>query len=197
MRQAFEVEQDWEREADRARAEREAHRDRPAGPAQPQDPAQAVRSLYLGLARDLHPDKAREDEERSRRTEQMQRLTSAYREGDLKTLLGLLRERPEGAETWKEMDDAALRSCLRGLERQRKELERTFFEARQGAPFPPHDWEVFLRSPDAWEIQLKSAERSVQRERREILDLAEQFRDPEAVRQFIREVPPEAWEMHL
>lgn len=197
MRQAFEAEKDWEREAEQARAEREAQRDRSGTPAQPQDPAQAVRSLYLGLARDLHPDKAREEEERVRRTELMQRLTSAYRDGDLKALLGLLRERPEGADTWKEMDDSALRSCLRGLERQRKELERTFHEIRQGAPFPPHDWEVFLRSPDAWEIQLKSAERAVQRERREILEMAERFRDPEAVRRFIREVPPEAWEMYL
>lgn len=49
----------------------------------------SIRELFRSLARAIHPDQARHEAERERRTEVMKQVTRAYEEGDLARLLEL------------------------------------------------------------------------------------------------------------
>ncbi len=56
---------------------------------QPSPERRPLREIFRSLARALHPDQARTDAERSRRTEVMKEITRAYGRGDLARLLEL------------------------------------------------------------------------------------------------------------
>ncbi|HEX2869599.1 MAG TPA: hypothetical protein VHP33_00050, partial [Polyangiaceae bacterium] len=56
---------------------------------QPAPERRPLREIFRTLARALHPDQARTDVERSRRTEVMKEITRAYEQGDLARLLTL------------------------------------------------------------------------------------------------------------
>jgi hypothetical protein len=49
----------------------------------------SLREIFRSLARAIHPDQARQDSERERRTEVMKQVTRAYEEGDLARLVEL------------------------------------------------------------------------------------------------------------
>ncbi|WP_409976325.1 J domain-containing protein [Xanthomonas graminis] len=53
------------------------------------DPQQSLRELYRKLVTALHPDRESDPQQRERKTALMQRLNSAYRDGDLLALLEL------------------------------------------------------------------------------------------------------------
>lgn len=79
----------------------------------------SLRELFRSLARIVHPDQARDDAERSRRTELMKELTRAYEDGDLARLLEL-ESTWQSQETAAETGDPLLR--CRELERVNREL---------------------------------------------------------------------------
>ncbi|MGW3371592.1 J domain-containing protein [Streptomyces hydrogenans] len=56
--------------------------ERPVRPPQRVRPSEEVRRLYRELARKVHPDLAREDDERQRREEFLTRVNAAYARGD-------------------------------------------------------------------------------------------------------------------
>lgn len=97
----------------------------------------SLRELFRSLARVVHPDRARHDAERARRTELMKELTRAYEDGDLARLFEL-------ESTWHSHETAAdtgdpLLRC-RELERvnrelldQLRELTRQLRDAKQEA----------------------------------------------------------------
>lgn len=62
--------------------------DLPSAP-QPAPERRPLREIFRTLARALHPDQARTDVERSRRTQVMKEITRAYAQGDLARLLEL------------------------------------------------------------------------------------------------------------
>jgi len=78
----------------------------------------SVRELFRSLARALHPDRARHEDDRLRRTEVMKQVTRAYQEGDLARLIEL--EAAWQTEASSAADDAVAR--CRELERVNREL---------------------------------------------------------------------------
>jgi cytochrome c553 len=78
----------------------------------------SLRDIFRSLARAVHPDQARQDGERERRTEVMKQVTRAYEEGDLARLIEL-----ENAwQSAKALDDADPEQRCRELERLNREL---------------------------------------------------------------------------
>ena len=75
------------------------------------DPEAAAKGIYRGLARELHPDKTRDDEERERRTELMQQLTRAWTERDLPTLVRLLNVHGSEGVKADGLDDDTVDAC--------------------------------------------------------------------------------------
>lgn len=60
-----------------------------AGARQVGQQRRSLRDLFRSLARAIHPDQARQDDERERRTEVMKQVTRAYEDGDLARLIEL------------------------------------------------------------------------------------------------------------
>lgn len=60
-----------------------------AGASQVGQERRSLRDIFRNLARAIHPDQARQDSERERRTELMKQATRAYEDGDLARLVQL------------------------------------------------------------------------------------------------------------
>ena len=91
---------------------------------QPSPERRPLREIFRTLARALHPDQARTDAERSRRTEVMKEITLAYGRGDLARLLELESEwqaTQAPAPAGNESNADALARCQE-LERTNREL---------------------------------------------------------------------------
>jgi hypothetical protein len=96
--------------------------------AQAQEAAakKTVRGIYLSLAKILHPDTVPDPEERARREQFMKQATSAYREGDLRTLLELeLEWITRDGDRLSALPDETLNLYIRALKNQVAELEQT------------------------------------------------------------------------
>jgi len=93
-----------------------------------QTPQAVVTALYKRLAQKLHPDKASDEIDRVKRHELMQILTKAKQEGDLHTLLSLVRAHADPTEVKFSEDQMhlvrmALMQKLNQLQRQRDQLK--------------------------------------------------------------------------
>jgi hypothetical protein len=103
----------------------EAHPPELPGASQVGQERRSLKELFRSLARAFHPDRARHEADRARRTEVMKELTRAYEDGDLARLIEL-----DG--TWQserppiESGDPVLR--CRELERVNRELLQQFRE---------------------------------------------------------------------
>lgn len=83
-----------------------------------------VRSIYLSLAKVLHPDAITDPEQREDREEFMKQVTAAYKQNDLSTLLKLeLQWVSKDDGGLKELPDEKLRVYIRSLKEQVAELE--------------------------------------------------------------------------
>jgi hypothetical protein len=108
-----------------------------AGARQVGQERRSLRELFRSLARAIHPDQARHEAERARRTEVMKEVTRAYEDGDLARLVELERTW-QGEQTVVESADSLTR--CRELERlnhellkQVRELTRRLRDAKQEA----------------------------------------------------------------
>jgi hypothetical protein len=81
----------WEAPPRHASRRQPAGRGRPevAGAAQVGQERRSLRDIFRNLARAVHPDQARQEDERQRRTEVMKQVTRAYEDGDLARLVEL------------------------------------------------------------------------------------------------------------
>lgn len=167
--------------------------DGPEAPPRPSrsrrfDPEALSRGLYRALARDLHPDKARDPREQERRLGPMQELVRAGREQDLPTLLRLLAEHG-GERARAELGAAALETGLVELERRRRELRARRQALRHGDP-PPGcvDWRVLLENPGQAELARRRLKEGFREERDDLERWVREWDDPEAVLAWLREV---------
>lgn len=81
--------------------------------------ARNIRTMYLSLAKALHPDRAVDDEDRDRRDILMRQVTAAYQDGDMTALLRLEMEwvaKEEGGP--RRMPEETLRSMIIALKAQ-------------------------------------------------------------------------------
>jgi len=82
---------------------------------------ESLRAVFRRLALTMHPDRARDEQDRQRRTRAMQDVTRAYEEGDLARLIALEKAWSSGsvAPTGNSSNDTAR---IRELERTNREL---------------------------------------------------------------------------
>jgi hypothetical protein len=86
----------------------------------------SVRTIYLSLAKVLHPDTVTDVAERSLREEFMKQAAAAYRQGDIATLLRLeLRWATRPDASGQAASDEALRAYIPALKEQVQRLEHT------------------------------------------------------------------------
>jgi hypothetical protein len=106
---------------------------------------ETLRGLFRSLARTLHPDRAREEPERERRTAAMKEVTRAYEDGDLARLLELEKawrelqapsvpSDPEARVSQLEQLNRELKAQAKLLASELRELKRSGFEQALGQP---------------------------------------------------------------
>jgi hypothetical protein len=123
---------------------------RPGGPAprvagaeQVGQQRRSLRELFRSLAKAVHPDQARHDSERERRTEVMKEVTRAYEDGDLARLLELesswqseqaVSENGDSLARCRELErvNRELLDQVRRLTRQIRDLKREALDASMG-----------------------------------------------------------------
>jgi len=116
-----------------------------AGARQVGQERRSLRELFRSLARAIHPDQARHEAERERRTEVMKQVTRAYEEGDLARLVELesawhsahaLSESADPEQRCRELSrqNGELLKQLREVTRQLRDAKRELLEAELSHP---------------------------------------------------------------
>jgi hypothetical protein len=114
-----------------------------AGAEQVGQQRRSLRELFRSLAKAVHPDQARHDDDRERRTEVMKEVTRAYEDGDLARLLELesswqseqsVSDAGDSIARCRELEriNRELLDQVRRLTRQTRDLKRDALEAAMG-----------------------------------------------------------------
>jgi hypothetical protein len=83
-----------------------------------------IRSIYIALAKMLHPDKAISEADKADKEEWMKKVTIAYTERDLSTLLKLeLKWITDKKDSWKELPEDKLKTYIASLKEQVRDLK--------------------------------------------------------------------------
>jgi hypothetical protein len=154
------------------------------------DPEAAAKDIYRGLARELHPDKTQDDEERIRRTTLMQDLTRAWSDRDLPALVRLLHA--HGSEEAKAgaLDDAMAEECLRQMRKTLQELEsrhRSLEKAGWDIGQSPIPTSTYLAHPRKVEAVLTARMNGAMEELAEAKELERIFSNREVVLEVARQ----------
>lgn len=182
----------FERASERLTSARSTPRPKP-GKGIP-DPEATAKGIYRSLARELHPDKTRDEDERLRRTELMQRLTRAWQDRDMGALLKLLHAHGSDEARDQAMDQSTLASCLQGLEDTLDALQRKLKSMRHtGTPSGVVDWLAVVRDPKLFEKILRRTKAVPREELESILRCKAFWSAPGGLERFLREVPEEDW----
>jgi len=182
-----------------ARAENHAPRREPPDPRrnprrEPVDPEAAAKGIYRSLARELHPDKTRDETERDRRTVLMQDLTEAWTARDLPALLRLLHAHGSHQARTDALDEESLRACLEGLEETLDGLRRKIRDLRhRGTPEGVVDWMPYLRDENLVERLERRQKAPARRELEELAHWKRLWSRPDGLEKFFREVPEHEW----
>lgn len=164
------------------------------GPRSSLDPEGAARGIYRSLARELHPDKTTDADERVRRTSLMQDLSVAWRDRDLPNLLRLLHAHGSDEARADALDEASLAAALRGVEENRDRLRARLRELRHSfLPGGATDWAALVRDPKLFERVLRRERRIPREELEQVLRLKAVFARPGGLEEFLDEVPWEDW----
>jgi hypothetical protein len=116
-----------------------------AGAEQVGQQRRSLREVFRSLARAVHPDQARQEDERARRTDVMKEVTRAYEDGDLAKLIELEAawhtensvvpsSDPEARCQELSRQNRELLKQVRELTRQIRDLKREAREASAGVP---------------------------------------------------------------
>jgi len=114
-----------------------------AGAEQVGQQRRSLRELFRSLAKAVHPDQARHDDDRERRTEVMKEVTRAYEDGDLARLLELesswqseqsVSDAGDSIARCRELErvNRELLDQVRRLTRQTRDIKREALEAAMG-----------------------------------------------------------------
>jgi hypothetical protein len=158
------------------------------------DPERAARDIYRTLAKELHPDKTRDELEQVRRTSLMQDLTSAWTSRDLGALLRLLHAHGSREARSDALDGTSLEACIEGL---REELEKLRIRVRERRhrelPSEAKDWMLLARDPKLFERVVRREKAGPRAELEQMESLARQWLGPGGLERFFREAPDDRW----
>jgi hypothetical protein len=191
-----EAARDWFAEHRDERARRAPHRRRPGRPPSGDpaalDAAALKKRIYHGLARDLHPDKANDADEQRRRTELMQRLTVAYHQGDMKSLLSLLHV--HGSDNLKSgLDATTEKLLLRSLADQRSSLKLRIRTVLQDLPAGVN-WPATLRDPQLSQALLQRQGDAAQADLEAFCRRLAAIRQPGGLKRLLRGTRNHEWD---
>ncbi|KAJ8604028.1 hypothetical protein MRB53_041954 [Persea americana] len=149
----------------------------------------AVRTLYLDLVKHLHPDREPDEAERTRKTELLKRVTTAYEAGELLTLLRLQLELDRIDQAHLEnLADDQLRYYNKLLKEQAQELDALLFDEQQQlasfAGMPAY----LVRTSAAMGQDFGRQKTQLQAKITQLAaDLASYAQDPAALKAFLKE----------
>lgn len=152
--------------------------------AQQQQLLTNTKTLYRQLARIHHPDLARDPAAQQQKTALMQRITEAYETNDLYTLLQLLSEAgpAEGA------DDDVLARYTQALHQQQTELKQQLNALKFG------ENGFSGSSGKKREQEIRQLKRHLRAEAEYLTQTCQLIREPEGLRQVLRELAAEGHE---
>ena len=153
-----------------------------------QEASLSVKEVYRKLASFLHPDREKDQVERVRKTEIMQKVNRAYADNDLLTLLNLQLEIEQiDPDHILMLPEERLKNYIRVLRSQLKELEReiesellVFMDT--GPYYGPITPELVEREFDAELTYLRGVAAQIRED-------LEDFNDPGILRQWLKELP--------
>lgn len=156
------------------------------------DPAILRQKLYYGLARELHPDKASDQNEQEERTAVMQRLNVAYKKGDLNTLLHILHI--HGSEAHKaSVDPESMKSLLKSLGEQRDQLRAQILLKVRNLPTAAGNWKQILSHPEKWSLVAHAQKKSAQAEVDRLDRMVKILKKPRGLSIFLKQSDEENW----
>ncbi len=128
---------------------------KPALPTAPgADPEKLKRRLFLGLAREFHPDKVLGDEARRARTQLMQSLNQAFQGGDLRTMLELMHLHGS-ANAHAGLDADSMAELVKAMVAQRIQLQQSIGTLLEPLPRIQGGWLRAIENPEEWGRVLK------------------------------------------
>lgn len=156
------------------------------------DPDALRKSLYMGLVRELHPDKTTDLTEREQRTQLMQQLNVANQEHDLRTMVLLLQEYGSAhAQTL--MNSQSLRALQQTLSTQATQLRSDIQLILDDLPKVPGGWLKMLRDPSAWTRFVKSEITNAQKNEKHYAQLWRQLMQPGELENFLHNTDERDW----
>jgi hypothetical protein len=103
--------------------------------------SKATREIYMKLVREYHPDREKDENKQAEMTAIMQRITEAYKAGDLYQLLRLEMELLQGVEErLNELSDEQLKHYNKLLKEQENELEQKLSALQFYPASPAHSY---------------------------------------------------------
>lgn len=156
--------------------------------AEEKNVTQAVRTLYLDLVKHLHPDRERDPAEKARKTELLQRVTTAYEAGELLTLLRLQLELNRiDQEHLATLAETQLRYYNQLLRDQARELEQQLAEEQlELAGFTGKQY-YFIETPASMERDYQQQKSQLEAKIRELTADVRAFeQDPAALRAYLK-----------
>jgi len=155
------------------------HRPRPA--AEPTNPDALRKRLYLGLARQLHPDKG------ALGVESMQKLNAAYAAQDMRSLLELHHAHSEEAPA---ADPITLEALCDGLEEQLARARRRRAQILAWLPEFQGPWESLLGNPKRWKRTLRASRIQAEEEVTRFKELLRATRELSGILRLAKELAP-------
>jgi hypothetical protein len=147
-----------------------------------------VRTLYLDLVKHLHPDREPDEAEKARKTELLQRVTTAYEAGELLTLLRLQLELQRIDQSHLEnLAEDQLRYYNKLLKEQARELDEALYHEQMdlsgftGKPY------YYTPTPAAMDYDFALQKAQLEAKIKQITaDVQGMAHDPAAVKAFLK-----------
>ncbi|NVO29952.1 hypothetical protein [Hymenobacter lapidiphilus] len=157
--------------------------------AEEQNTTQAVRTLYMDLVKHLHPDREPDEAEKLRKTELLARVTTAYKAGELLTLLRLQLElnRIDQAHLENLAEDR-LRYFNKLLREQVRELDQQLFDEQMALQNFTGRGYFYTTSRAAMELDFLHMKANLEQKIRQLEAEVTAFgHDPKALKAFLKD----------
>ncbi|SDX91390.1 hypothetical protein [Hymenobacter psychrophilus] len=157
--------------------------------AEEQNTTQAVRTLYMDLVKHLHPDREPDEAEKIRKTELLARVTTAYKAGELLTLLRLQLElnRIDQAHLENLAEDR-LRYFNKLLREQARELDQQLFDEQTALQSFTGQGYFYTTSRAAMELDFLHMKANLEQKIRQLEAEVTAFgHDPNALKAFLKD----------
>jgi hypothetical protein len=154
--------------------------------------AKDIRTIYTALAKELHPDLEKDEQERLRKTEMMKRVTVAYENNDLFELLRLQLEYQIQHERIESLVEEQLKRYNQLLQTQINELESAKREIiGWGSPIAPIYQKFCGKSPQMADRAFRQEKAGIQQAIDELQDSINRHTDYNELKEYLKQLRKE------